>query len=373
MVKGYEETCEYINEIRRRFIDDSKVEEIPYIMYPNSAVEKTFMAYYNALTANLNRTPSDELALKRYNVRKFPPMKVKDIDGFYYWLRSMVWYKHTYFIPDYLIRDTIIATAKEVDDPALTGTVQTSCKKIDKALYSPIKYNLLFKDWRKSNNGERPTDIIREVDEIFKSNIHPKSVMVNVQGEIENYLESNHVNALPVMTWIRIFKMLFGRLSVVMDQIIYYMSPDIKVVKVNEKGLNYEITLNGFEIRHHLYSLKMGSLKQLLDVEGEVPYNDIWDAVSTTYDDNMSRIHVVGLTLKMKQTKGDLCQVCIKIGHELTKCYRAKEAEKCGTILMKNRRVFTPDGTELMISEKETMMRKYPDLFTSAEGRHLYK
>lgn len=363
MVKGYEATCNYINDIRRRFTDSQRVDELPYIQKPSPDVEKAFIENYVALSSKLDRTPNDERILKRYDALKFPTIKGKGPDSFHYWMKRLVWYKHTYFIPDYLIRDTILEVAQSLTDPGLASVVRASCKKVKNAQSSPIRYDVIFNQWDRRIAEEVDDDIIGAISDVIRLGISPKSVLSTIRVELDAYLGTNGITDLPLLIWVRFFKMLFDDLEEVMDQIVRYMKPVIKVIKPSENGKQPVVELDGIEIKAHLESIKQGSQKQILATKMTVTYGEVWEAVSTTFAERSSHIH-----LRNKQTKTDnrqkiRCSVCGKNSHDTTSCYVGQRAVTEGSVVLRNGTFFTAAGKELKVNDSETLVKKYLNLF----------
>lgn len=182
---------------------------------PDPNVEKVFIAYYNELSNKIIRTHLDELALKRYDALKFPSPKSNDIDELFYWLPKLIWYKHVYLIPDYLLREQIIAVAQLVNDETLMYRVKAATKRKRHEQYKPIKYHRILEEWEtkavKEQYEEQYEDIIGDINKAIKPNTNSKSAMILVQTEIDNYLENNEARDLPALTWIRLFKTLFKK------------------------------------------------------------------------------------------------------------------------------------------------------------------
>ncbi|WLF77752.1 hypothetical protein PVL30_005174 [Lodderomyces elongisporus] len=369
MIKGYEATCQKINDYRKRFIDNERIEDIPYIRRPDPNVEKVFIAHYNELSTKLIRTHQDELAIKRYDAQKFPSPTSKDFDGFFFWLRKLIWYKHTYFIPDYLLREEVIAVAQSVKNETLLDIVKAATKRKGNEQHKPIKYHRILEEWGKKASEEHYVDIIGEVNRVIKPNVDPKSVMIIVQTEIDNYLENNEIGDLPALTWIRLFKTLFNKLGGVMDQIITYMSSRIKVQRYDDDAEIKEIWINGEDVRHYLTSIKVNSHDHLIAMEMNLSYVDIWDAINTTYTAKMTLINSRQNESKSQNKQKEPCLVCGRTNHKTEVCFRAQNAAKRGMIKIKDGRIYTVDDNELKVGENEFMVKKYPDLFTQ-QARH---
>lgn len=369
MIRGYENTCQKINDYRKRFVDNERIEDIPYIRRPDPNVERVFIAYYNELSTKLVRTHIDELAIKRYDALKFPSPTSKDFDGFFFWLRKLIWYKHTYLIPDYLLREEVIAVAQLVKNETLMDIVKAATKRKGSEQYKPIKYHRILEEWGKKSSEEQYVDIIGDINKVFKPNADPKSVMIIIQTEIDNYLENNEIGDLPASTWIRLFKTLFNKLGGVMDQIITYMSSRIKVQRYDEDAEIQEVWINGEDVRHYLTSIKANSHEHLIAMEMSLTYVDIWDAINTTYTTKMTLINSKHGEGKSQGKQKSNCIVCGKINHKTENCFRALGAAKRGMIKIKDGRIFTVDGNELKVGDNEVMVKKYADLF-SQQARH---
>ncbi|WLF76329.1 hypothetical protein PVL30_000030 [Lodderomyces elongisporus] len=128
--------------------------------------EKPLFAVHNTSATKTDKSPADEMVLSRYDMSKFSGPKSKDIEGFFHWLKKLIWYKHVNYIPDYLLRKDIISAA-----------VQQG--KTDEDVY---------------------VDLVGEVNKLKKSGCDPRSILITISIEVENYLTYNKIGDLPTIT-----------------------------------------------------------------------------------------------------------------------------------------------------------------------------
>ena len=362
-VEGHEETCAYINDIRKRFTDADRANELPYIQNPSQEVERVLLANYTALTSKPNKTTNDELILNRFNVLRFPTLKEKDPDSFYYWLKKLVWYKHTYFIPDYLIRDGLLNVTHSLNEPGLTSVVRSSCKTIKGSLSLPIRYDLIFRTLEDYIIDDEKQDIINIVNDVIHLGLNPKSIMITIRAEIDTFIRVKYSKELSPTTWIQIFKMLFEDLEEIMDRIIDYIQPIVRVTRPDQKGVSTIVELDGSEIKAHLKSIKKDSQEQVLAMQMTVNHVEIWEAISVTHALRAPLIHLVNKPKKSALPKTNPCLACGRSGHKLVKCYDVRRAVKDGLVSIQNGLVYSFSGEQLKVNKSEVMVKKYAKLF----------
>lgn len=363
MVEGYEETCAYINDIRKKFTDADRANELPYIQYRSRQVEKVFIANYTALALKLNKSMADELMLEKFDESKFPTFKGDDYDSFYYWLKRLVWYKHTYFIPDYLIRDTLLDATLSLNKPDLTMVVRSSCKLLKHFLSSPIRYDLIFSLLKVFIIDDKNIDIIDVISDVIHLGWDPKSTMLTICAEMDVFIRTKESKELLLITWVQLFKMLFEELEEIMDQIIAYMKPIVRVARPKEQEINTIVELDGFEIKAHLELIKKCSQEQVLAMKMAVTFGEIWEAVSVTYTQRITHIHLLDKPKKPALRSTKSCPACGKFGHKLVKCYSVRGAVRDGLVFIKNGHVYSSSGEQLKLNKSEVMVKKYANLF----------
>ncbi|WLF80961.1 hypothetical protein PVL30_005012 [Lodderomyces elongisporus] len=379
-VEGHEEACQIINEARQRYPHGEDVRVIPYIRVPDIAVEKAFMAYYDKLLAKQGRTQNDNMALGQYDIAKRVPLKFSDEEGFMFWLKSVLWHKHTYGVPDKLIINELRNGANLTKSESLKDMIEMSCKSEGPFEQPVVDYLPILGNGGTPPETNQVTDVMTAIHDALKKKHNPRVKMTIIGIAVKKYLRITNTSHLAQETWISIFKNLFERMGSVMDQIIMYMTPEVKIEKPGRTG-----PIVTFEDAS-IIKIGLGLLKNKPNdkiIQGvksyDLTFERIWDAVNATFqtrmhlisDDEEKDAGTTSVSKGDKSQKTTKCNFCGKYRHTVDSCHLLVTALDEKLVKKVDGKYYLANGEPLVMDFYKCPLLKHSSLKSlSSNARH---
>ncbi|EDK46675.1 predicted protein [Lodderomyces elongisporus NRRL YB-4239] len=224
------------------------------------------------------------------------------------------------------------------------------------------------------------TDVMTAIHDALKKKHNPRVKMTIIGIAVKKYLRITNTSHLAQETWISIFKTLFERMGSVMDQIIMYMTPEVKIEKPGRTGpiVTFE---DASIIKIGLGLLKNKSNDKIIQgvKSYDLTFERIWDAVNATFQ---TRMHLIsddeekdaGTTLVSKGDKSQKttkCNFCGKTKHNVDSCYLLETALKEKLVKKVDGKYYLANGDPLVMDFKQHALSRYPSLKSvSPNARH---
>lgn len=78
--------------------------------------------------------------------------------------------------------------------------IRDACRKPDEIEYGPIKYYKILLMQQGKTDEDVYVDLVGEVNKLKKLGCDPRSILITILIEVENYLTYNKIGDLPTIT-----------------------------------------------------------------------------------------------------------------------------------------------------------------------------
>lgn len=214
-----------------RSADADKVEEFDFVKQPKPVLEKMLIEFQSELGKKLTKSEDDKKILNKYSSPNSVPSyeSVKGPQELLNWLHQLIYHKVKYYLPDHVIRPSIIAAFDRANIDALKvlAISATSGSLGDNTI--PINYMpliMLVKRFIPVISSDPLGRIKERLDQSEELN----TTMLIIQSDVTNMMVKKELREDTGIIWVSIWRHLYKRVPLTMKAVVSKLSPDSKKV-----------------------------------------------------------------------------------------------------------------------------------------------
>lgn len=356
-VTTYEQILEQIEESD---VGIETITEHEFVKSPLREVEKAFIKYHQNLRIKEHKNELEKSRAHYFKIEKLPSSnKIENFGDLLNFLKLLLYYKFSYFLPDYNLRTVVIDACNKIKDKEFNHYISITIN-INTPPQTPIPFTDIITIVSSKVPQIETTDLPAAVKQTIQQINDVQLALLAIKTTIQTYCDQHHTQTVPTLSWIAIWKTIIESYPKAFDTTVENMSSmhlanELRMIKMSNKSNT--ILANNLDIDH---------------IQAWTEFADTFTNISkvTTFNKPKTKTNDTGNTNKKGNETNKkriwFCDICGEDSHNYRKCSSRKNIMEKNNLKFYQGNYRDMDGNALELAKGEYLIKKYPQFDPAA-------